>query len=460
VNGVRRPALVAVVALLVLGGALLVLTGGGDDERGDRGGTVASYLPADATIVASVAIDPRSPALRGLAEAGAAVPGAAGLLDAAAAFFTQRDVSVTEDVLPLFGPRAIFATASADPASALAVLPVRDRDGVRDLLSVDDDGTGSGAGAFYALEGDVLVIAASADVVAAARARSADDAGLPDERLAARLGPGAGRAALSGGADLTRLIPADFALGGDPWVAGLQRVTGTLSAAGAAPTLDLRLTGTGPPPLAEGTTGGPLVEGAAVSVGIRDAGPTVRFVLDAAASLFGTGLETAASLLRLRSGVDVIADLVDRIEDLTVSVTDEGVFARASVSSPATVAAALEGLAATGGFLGVGVRAVEGDAVEVSAAGRTITLLVRDDELVLGTASREAIVRHGERRRRTDPDARGAVALRVDPEGVASLGDEGGLVGAIAALVAGSEGLSGWIAADGTDVRAVFRAGG
>jgi len=441
-------------ALLACLAALAVAGCGGDDGGSGGLGAPLSYVPADTPFAISIDTDLEGEQYKSLDSILNRFPGADPIKNLIKGQLSmgQDGVEFDEDIKPLLGnPAVISATdvssflAPSEEANFVAALEVADKDKLDSLIEktgADDTGESPGGATVYrdqdtwfAVDDDVVVLAGSRELLAAALERanggdslSEDDfdkglEGLPDDALARVYVDVQGLLGQSEDAAAARKIE---------WVDALRTLGLTVSARKDSIDVEFNLRTDGDDltdedlPVASGDEAAKVVQRPGeIGVGVRDPGQLVAFFESALQAVdprtFGD-YEQGKRALSARLDLDVDKDLIDQLTgNLSVSATIDGEFGvRAEVKDPETVARSVAKLADALPQFGLGGK--------VTRAGELYTLHGSDGPtFVFGVVNGALVVATDAARARSvataEPEAvegaAGSLALRADAEGIA-----------------------------------------
>ena len=438
-------ALTACLAVLAVAGC------GGDDDASGLGASL-SYMPAETPFAVAIDTDLEGDQFKALDTIVGKFPGADTIKALLKAQVTtgQEGVDFDKDLKPLLGnPAVISATdvgsflSDSEEAGFVAALEVKSTDALDSLIEktkVEEQGEVAGAtvyqdeDTFFAVDGDLVVLAGSRELLDAALERadageglSEDDfeaglEGLPDEALARVYVDVQGLLGESEETAAARKIA---------WVNALRTLGLTVSAHDNSIDIDFNLRTEGDLsdedlPLAAGDEAAEVVQRRGeIGVGLRDAGQLVTFFESALQAVdpqtFGDyeqGKRAIAGRLDLDVDKDVIAQLAG---NLSVSATIDGDFGvRAELKDPAAFAGTVDKIAEALPEL-VGDTTVNraGDLYRARFSdGATILFGVVDDAFVLSMDPARALALAG-----ADPapveGAEGSLVVRADAEGIA-----------------------------------------
>ncbi len=377
----RRLAVVLALVAAVAVGAYAVLSGRGAARDvgppvADPAAEALGFAPADVPVVAVLVTDPDSPARRDLAGLSRRFP-AAELARAQVDGLLRDRVGVGErDLRPLLGNPAIawasrvdaladggLAWIATDGARLEELLEEREEAGRLRRLPPQRGFTRYAApGVALAVRGQRLVAAPDPPALAAALGRHRSRRGglsraALDER---RLGtaPGALLTVLAEAGPLVARAAGPAAARGVPWLRAVRRVALRVGAGPGGLVARARLetpAGTVRPadlPIARGPQA-PVPRGRGeLTAGVRAARQTVAFARGVAAVTRPQELrriDDTLDLLRRYAGIDVQADLIDRLTGtttFTADATGRRVTARGELADPRPAVAALERLRA------------------------------------------------------------------------------------------------------------------
>lgn len=441
----------ALAALTACLAVLLVAGCGGDDDASGIGASL-SYMPADTPFAVAIDTDLEGDQFKSLDAILGKFPGADTIKALLKAQVTmgQEGIDFDKDLKPLLGnPAVISATdvtsflSDSEEAGFVAALEVKSTDALDSLIEktkVEKQGEVAGAtvyqdeDTFFAVDGDLVVLAGSRDLLDSALKRadageglSEDDfeaglEGLPDEALARVYIDVQGLLGQSEGTAAARKIA---------WVDALRTLGLTVSAHDKSIDIDFNLRTEGDLsdedlPLAAGDEAAQVVQRPGeIGVGLRDPGQLVTFFESALQAVdpqsFGD-YEQGKRALAGRLDLDVDKDLFAQLGgNLSVSATIEGEFGvRAEVKDPAafakTVDKVAEALPDLAGDVSVD-RA--GDLYQARFSdGITLVFGVVGDAFVLATDAARARALAGAQPAPVE-GAEGSLVVRADAEGIA-----------------------------------------
>jgi hypothetical protein len=433
--------------------AVLAVAGCGDDGGGSGGvGAALSYVPADTPFAVSIETDPESEQCKSLDAILNRFPGSdaiKGLLKAQLSL-GQEGIDFDEDIKPLLGnPAVISATdvssflSNTDESGFVAALEVTDTNALDALVKktgAEKQGEVAGAtvyqdqGTYFAVDGDMIVLAGSEELLDAALERadsgdslSQDDfdkglAGLPDDALARVYVDVQGLLGQSEGAKSARQIE---------WVNALRTLGLTISAQKDSIDVDFNLRTDGDLsdadlPVASGDEAAKVIQRPGeIGVGLRDPGQLVAFFESALQAVdpqtFGD-YEQGKRALSAKLDLDLDKDVIGQLTgNLSVSATLRGEFGiRAEVKDPAAFAQTVDKLADALPQLGLGGKVTRaGDLYTLhGSGGSTFVFGVANGALVVATdAARARQVATAEPE--AVEDANGSIVVRADAEGIA-----------------------------------------
>ncbi|MFN2616623.1 MAG: DUF3352 domain-containing protein [Thermoleophilaceae bacterium] len=361
------------------------------------------------------------------------------------------------DVKPLLGNPFVVGSANgrsflggAASDSFVAAVKTKDGDKLKDLVKREGarkQGEKNGAtiyrddqGGYLAVEGDVLVLAGSRELLEAALARRDGDRRLDEKAFSGAMAGLPSQALVRGYVNARGLLRARSqgrqALG-VPWVAALREVA--FSARAENDGLDVDFNARTDPaklssdqlPLAEGDQAPAVLRRPGeVAIGVRDPGQVADFILSAARSS-NPRFEAGRAQLEKTVGIDLKRDLIDQLSGgASLNLSAGGQFGlRADVRDPVAfkrtlrkLAAALPRFAKSTGAGTVGIaKPKRGENFYAIARpdGKSVVFGVVGRVLVASTSPARA-GRLAEGRPRAVPGARGSFVLDVDAQKLAT----------------------------------------
>jgi hypothetical protein len=431
--------------------AIAVAIGCGGDDSSSGVGSALSYVPAETPFAVAIDTDLEGDQYKALDSILNRFPGAETIKALLKAQLTmgQEGVDFDKDLKPLLGePAVISATdvtsflSDTDESGFVAALKVSDTDALDSLIDkTQAQERGEVAGAtvyqdedtFFGVDGDMVVLAGSRDLLEAALERadggeslSEDDFdaaldGLPDDALArvyvdvqALLGQGED-------AQAARRIA---------WVDALRTLGLTLSAQESSIDVEFNLLTEGDLsdadlPLASGDEPAQVVQRPnEVGIGLRDPSQVVAFFESALQAVdpdtFGD-YEQGKRAIEGRLDIDVQRDVIEQLTgNLSVSVTIDGDFsARAELKDAAAFEQTFDKVVGALPEFGVDGVTRSGDLYTLNTSdGFSLAFGVAGDAFVLGSDAARA--RGMASAQPSDVDgASGSLVVSADAEGIA-----------------------------------------
>jgi hypothetical protein len=445
----------ALIAALLACAAVAVGCNGDDSSSGPLESSLA-YVPSSTPFVVAIDTDVEGDQIQALDDVLGRFPSG----DSIARMLQEQieqgadGVSYEDDVRPLLGNP--FVVSATDPASFVsdsdeedfvAAIQVDDTDALDSLIEktgAREDGEVAGAtvyqddGTTFAVEDDMVVFAASRDLLEASLERADGDEHLDLETFERSLEglPGEGLARVY--VDLQALIRQEA--GGEAaqqvdWVGALRTlgITATAEDDALEVEFNLRTESEGLTeedlPLAAGDEAAPVVRiPGEVGFGLRDPSRLIAFFESAFQTLDPQGFgdyETGKRAISQRYDIDVDEDVFGQLTgDLSVSAAVNGAFgARAEVEDPdafsRTVDRLADALPELGEGLGVNDVVPRGDLYEARLAdGARFVFGVLDDVFVAGSDAARARAMASERPEDVS-GASGSLVMAADAEEVA-----------------------------------------
>jgi hypothetical protein len=443
-------------AAVLASAALLAAGCNGDESSGGALESSLAYVPADTPFAVAIETDVEGDQYQALDDILGRFPGGDTIKQRLRQEIEQGEqrLSYEDDVRPLLGnPFVVSATSPGafvggsgdnDFVAAIQVGDADALDGLIDKTDPQEQGEVAGAtvyeddGSFFAVEDDMVVFAASQQLLETSLERADGDdhldldtferslEGLPEQALARLY------------VDLQALIEEEEGAAAArrvEWIAALRTLGMTASAQDDAVDVEFNLRTEGGDltdedlPLAAGDEAARVVRiPGEIGFGVRDPSQVAAFFESAFQTLDPAGFgdyETGKRAISQRFGIDVDEDLFGQLTgDLSVSVSVEGAFgARAEVADPEAFAETVDRLAEAlpqlGAGLGVTDVARSGDLYEARLAdGGRFVFGTSGDVFVAGSDAARA-----RRMASRDPeevsDANGSLVMAADAQEVA-----------------------------------------
>lgn len=412
----RRPVFAALtlVAVLAMAGC------GSSSGSGSQSATSQelSYFPTTSPLVATVATDPHSSAVKQSKALLARDPSAALFQTGLLTELARAGINYGQDIRPLFGNPAAFGvigptlsgSGSSTPfllawvtrsASALSRL-VSKFGNVQPAGSYEGAKLYTGADLAVAVKGSTLLLSRSTPIIEQSLDRQASGSGFTSAEYARDTGGATSSALVTVAGDLTSALssPASAQARRIPWVAAIRGYGVSIAAGASGTTIHFHIDTSGatlsPPelPIAAGSTPPTLAGPAPIEFGLHDLTQTIDFAeaaAQASSPVSYAKFSRQVAKLKRKTGFDLNALVAALGGDLQISSDGRSTIGRIAVTDPAAVSRMLADLITAPGVAfkpGTRIARVGNGLFQVTEPdGSRLELGLVGHELVLGKAT-------------------------------------------------------------------------
>ena len=405
--------------LLLAGLAVVALVGCGSSKPGSGGASsptvqALSYFPTTSPFVITAATNPKAAAVKQLQQQS---PSYALAATALFAKLSSLGIDYNADIRPLFGNPVVAGavstpgfTGGSSSTDFLVVWVTKSASKLSSLISklhLTRTGTHDGATLYsagqagLATSGATVFLARSPTVLDAALDRHAHNQGFDAAAYATATAGVPANGLVTAFGNLAPLLSAPGAANARqiPWVGAISRYSASMTSSQNQVKITYHVATNGKSlsvsqlPIASGTSSPGIAGAAPIGLGIRDPEQIINFIADAIQrtdpAQWAKATKQAAALQK-RSGVDIASLGKLLTGQLNLASDTHTTIARAQLSDPSAMQAALAKLARAGNIKGARLIPLGGGLYHVHSKSpdkADVTMGVIDGQMVLGKAS-------------------------------------------------------------------------